>query len=93
MRKLSKAKDNHPRIADHAQHEQWKQQISAGMRRAAQRRRQAGLVGFIEAAVRTLIPLGALKRMAAAGEIRIIMRGARRYIHVSEVRRLRRIAA
>jgi hypothetical protein len=93
MQKLQKAKgDPHPRERRSSRHKHWKVAISEGMRRAAKRRRAAGLVTFAEAAIRTLYPVGALKRMAATGELKILRRGVRCYIPASEIRRLRRAA-
>jgi hypothetical protein len=62
------------------------------MRRAAQRRRAAGLLSFAEAAVKTLHPIHALKQMADAGELKTVRRGVRRYVPLSEVRRLKSAA-
>jgi hypothetical protein len=89
MQKLQKATEAHPRERRSPRHDRWKRSIGEGMRRAAQRRRAAGLVTFPEAAVRTLHPVYALKKMADAGELKVVRRGSRRYIPVSEIRRLK----
>jgi hypothetical protein len=92
MKKLQKA-TAHPRDRESPAYESWKRRVSEGLRQAAQRRRRAGLLTFAEASVKTLHPIGALKRMADLGELRIVRRGNRRYVPLSEVRRLKREAA
>ena len=79
----------HPRDRRSPENRQWRLRVSEGIRQAAVRRRRAGLHSFNEAAVKTLHPVGALKRMADSGELRIVRRGNRRYIPASEIRRLK----
>ena len=74
-------------------HEQWRRRVSEGMRNAAARRRAAGLTTFSEASFKTLYPVGALKRMADAGELLTVRRGVRRYIPRSELKRLKAAVA
>jgi hypothetical protein len=90
MPKVTIPKNTHPRETRSPGHAEFRRRVSAGIRQAAERRRRAGLLSFNEVAVKTLHPVGALKRMADAGELRVISRGNRRFVPLSEVRRLKK---
>jgi excisionase family DNA binding protein len=77
----------HPRDSRSRRHAEWKRNIRNAMRRAKLRRREAGLVTYTEAAVETCLPLYAIKRLIASGELKAVDAGSHRYILRGELDR------
>jgi hypothetical protein len=66
----------------------WRERVAAGMRQANIRRQKAGLLTFVQVAVRYNLPLCFIRRKAGLGELHVIKSGQRAYVRAAEADRV-----
>ena len=66
----------------------WRERVARGMREGKIRRQQAGLLTFVQVAVRYNLPLTFVRRKAELGELRVLKSGQRTYVRAAEAARV-----
>lgn len=69
-------------------YDEWRKNIAVGMRRAKARRRKAGRLSLLQAAVEFCLPYSFVRRSVDLGKLQVIQAGNRRYVHRSEAKRV-----
>jgi hypothetical protein len=85
--KLLKALKRRPRRGT-PEHGRWRSNISAGMRKAKAQRHKAGVLTFMQTAIKYDLPVSFVKRKADLNEVRVLKAGSRRYIRAAEAERV-----